>query len=245
MKKPVKMALIALAAVVVIGFVVNGFVSSVLSAAMSGILRTSVSIGSASLNPFTSTIDLRGIRVKNPKGFKDKLMLDAPQVACNLDLPSVFSDPIHFQAIILNVKEIVVVKNKEGVLNVNAIKPQAGESKKPAKQGSQKKLKIDRLVLTIGRVTYKDYTLGPEPIVQTFDINIQNREYHNIENPAGIGSLIMFEALKNTTLSRIANLDLGDFQADAQGLLKQGLGALDDSAGSLGSKAKEILNIFK
>ena len=108
------------------------------------------------------------------------------------------------------------------------------------------KLMIDKLSLSIGKVVYKDYSQGgQQPQVQTFDINIQNREYRNIDNPSAIVSLVMFEALTRTSLSRLANLDLDSFKEGGIQALSKGLGVVSDGTDVVQNTTKQLLNLIK
>ena len=53
-------------------------------------------------------------------------MLDIAEVGLDYDLPALLGGRLHFPLVILNLSEMVVVKNQDGVLNVDALKA-AGE----------------------------------------------------------------------------------------------------------------------
>lgn len=239
-----------LIALVIIAFTLlkNGIFQSVVSGAVSKATHVPVHIGGTNVSLIHTTIDLKNIRVNNPRSFPDKIMLDAPQIYINFDLPALFKGYAHFRDVKLDLKEFVVVKNAKGELNVDALKPKESEkqeSKKNKSEGKMPKLKIDRLSLTIGRVVYKDYSQGNQPSVQTFDINIKDRQYNNIDNIPGLVSLITFEALTRTSLSRLAGLDIGSFKSEASSLLGDSFGLVTDKANGLGDTAKGLLNLFK
>lgn len=231
----------------------NFLIQSALTSSISAATHVPVSIGSTDVSFLKSSIRLKDIKVKNPSGFKDPLMLHAPLVAIAFDPPAFFKGTAHFQEIALDLQEVVVVKNKDGKLNIDAVKPKEEDKAKQKKKdgeakakGKSPKLKIDKLTLSIGRVVYKDYSSGAkEPAVQTFDINIKNRLYTNIDNPSGIINLIMVEALTRTTLSRIAGLDVGVFKDGALGAVSGGLGVVGDGADALENTAKGIASLFK
>ena len=217
-------------AVVLIGFSVikNGLTQAVLSGALSKAAHVPVHIGSTHVGLASTTIDLKNIKVGNPRSFPEKLMVDAPEIYISFDLPGFFKGLAHFREVKLNLKEIVVIKNTNGDLNINALKP--SKEQKKTQSGEAPKLKIDKLSLTIGRVVFKDYSQGSPPKIQVFDINIQDRQYTHIENIPAVVSLVMFEALTRTSLSRLTDLDLGVFKA---------------GAGKVEETAKGILNLFK
>ncbi len=174
-------------------------------------------------------------------------MIDAPLVAINFDPGALWKGQLHFEEANLNLKEIVVIKNRAGQLNIDALKPSESEKKKakePSK-GEAPQLKIDKLFLSIGRVIYKDYSQGGSPKTEVFDVNIQNRIYTNIDDPGVIVSLIMFEALTRTTLSKLTNLDLSLFKDQAGGAPSGGLGIMGQGADKAEAAAQKILSLFK
>ena len=247
MNKIIKIVIVALAIFVGLGVVKNGFTQMVLSGALSKAAHVPVHIGSTHVQLLATTIDLKNIRINNPRSFPEKLMLSAPEVYISFDLPGLFKGLAHFREVKLNLKEIVVIKNASGELNINALKPSKNEKKTESgrPQGEAPKLMIDKLSLTIGRVIYKDYSQGGEPKTQVFDINIQDRQYTHIDNVQAVVSLVMFEALTRTSLSRLTSIDLDSFKGGAGDVLAQGLGLAGGVSGKAEETAKGILNLFK
>src|SRR3989338_748829 len=144
----------------------------------------------------------------------------------------------------LDLKELTVIKNRQGVLNIDVLKPSKHDEKAATTQ--KKKpfvLRIDKLTLTVGKVVYKDYSGGGEPRVQSFDIRINKRVYFHIDNPIALVSLIMKETLTRTALAKIVSLDV--FQEGARTVLSEGgdiLGkGLDVGAETVENTAKGIL----
>ena len=247
MNKIIKIVIIIAAVFIGFSVIKNGVTQAVLSGALSRAAHVPVHIGGTHVQLSSTTIDLKNIQILNPRSFPEKLMLDAPQVYISFDLPGLFKGLAHFREVKLNLKEIVVIKNAAGELNINALKPSEQEKKaQPAKtEGQAPKLMIDKLSLTIGRVIYKDYSQGGEPKAQVFDIDIQDRQYTHIDNAPAVVSLIMFEALTRTSLSKLTNLDIGGFKDGAGSVLTNGLGLAGGVAGKAENTAKNLLSLFK
>lgn len=256
MKKFVKILVVLLAIVVVLALLKNMIIQGVLASQISKAAHVPVSIGSTDARLLVSSIRLKDIQVKNPKGFKEKLMIDIPQIYIDFDPKAITKGVAHFEEVRLDLKEVVVVKNSAGVMNIDAVKPTPEEKAKQKedaarKQGSPKdkkgespKLQIDKLYLTIGRVIYKDYSAGGEPNIQEFNVNIRERLYTNIKNPSAVVSLIMFEVLTNTALSRLANLDISIFKDGAAGALAGSLGLVGDGVDTFEDTAKGLIKLF-
>ena len=247
MKNIIKIIVIIAAVLLGFSIIKNGFTQAVLGGALSKAAHVPVHIGSTHVQLSSTTIDLKNVQIHNPRSFPEKLMLDAPEIYISFDLPSLFKGLAHFREVKLNLKEIVVIKNASGELNINALKPSKNQKKaKSSKaQGEAPKLMIDKLSLTIGRVIYKDYSQGGAPTTQVFDINIQDRQYTDIDNAQAVVSLIMFEALTRTSLSRLTTIDLDSFKGGADDILTNGLGLTGDVAGKAEEAAKGLLNLFK
>ena len=245
MNKKAQLALIILGSLLVLSFIKNSIAGSAIQTAVQAVTHVPVKISSTNLSLVTTSISLKGVKIFNPSSYPDKLMLDAPEVAIHFDLPSYFKHELRFKEVKLNMKELVVIRNKDGSINVNELKPKETAKKKETQGKSAPKIKIDKLYLSIGKVVYKDYSMGSTPVVQTFDINMQNKEYRNINDLTVLTSLIMSEALMRTTLSKLANLDVAGFKDTAESALGKGLSLAGDTADTLESNAKNILGMFK
>lgn len=155
-------------------------------------------------------IGIKRLVLFNPRGFRDRVMLDMPEIYINYDLPAVIKGVIHLEDMRINVKEFTVVKNEKGELNLDSLKvvQASKEGGKPSERKEAKlpKVQIDNLQLKIGKVVYKDYSKGARPEVREFDVNIDEK-YNNIANPYAVVSLIVVKAMANTTISGMTGFD--------------------------------------
>ena len=78
---------------------------------------------------FRSKINIAGLRLYNPKGFEDKVMLDIPNIYIDYNLPAILKGKVYLQEVRFNLKEFTVVKNKEGRVNLNYLKPKRAKRK--------------------------------------------------------------------------------------------------------------------
>ncbi len=248
MKTVIKLVVALLVLLGVLGFFKNWIVRSAVSKAITSVAHVPVRIGATDVRLMATSILLKDIKVENPSGFPERGMLDIGQIYIDFESKDLGKGVAHFEELRLDLRELTVIRNRDGKLNIDSLKPTGGKSGKegkPAEKGNAPKLLIDRLYLSIGRVVYKDYSAGGAPEVQTFDINIKDRAYANVENPNEIMSLLMVEALTKTTLSRLADLDLDLFKDGASGVLSKGLGLVDDGTGTLQQTANNLLGLFK
>lgn len=250
--RKLKFVLVAVVVIVALNVLKNGIVQSVIAGGVSHATHLPVHIGSTNFSFLASSIRLKNLRVENPRGFPERLLADVPEIAIDFEPRDLLQGKAHFEEVKLDLREIVVVKGKDGRLNVDAVKPskeqreaekaKAREKAKP--KGRAPKLQIDKLTLSIGRVIYRDHSAGGKPSEQVFDINIKDRTYTNIDNPSVVVSLIMFEALTRTSIARLAGLDIDVFKDGAIGALAGGLGLVGDAAQGFEEQAKGLLNLF-
>jgi uncharacterized protein involved in outer membrane biogenesis len=178
-----------------------------------------------------SKVDITDMRLLNPAGFQDKVMIDIPKLRVDVELASFFKQRAHVETLELNLKELMVVRNKERKLNINSLtalgqKKKGG--KKPVKQKEAKQGKkapqvaIDKLILKIGKVTYKDYSLGGAPFTRTFTIGV-NEVYRNVTDLNELVMLIIVRALEGTGIAQLANFDLSTLKIDVNDILQKGV----------------------
>ena len=189
-------------------------------------------------------IDIEELKLYNPKGFEDPVMVDIPQVYVNYRMGAFFKKEVYLEEVRLHLKEFVVVKNKEGKLNLDSLtsigaakeaKEGAEEKKETTKDKSKAplpKIKIDLLKLKIDKVYYKDYSQGDTPTVKEFDVNI-DATYENITDPQALVNIIVIKALANTTISSLTNFDLGSLADGLKGNVK-GIGGILSGLGGNG-----------
>ncbi len=164
-----------------------------------------------------NVLGIRGLKLENPSGFQDRIMVDLPEIYVNYDLNALLQQKIHLKEVRLELKEFVVVKDQQGKLNLDALKVvQQSKGQQPAaekpKAGKAPDIQIDLLQLKVGKVVYKDYSGGGDPRVQEFPVNIDER-YENITNVQAFGALVVSRALMNTAVAKLTNLNLDAMQS--------------------------------
>ena len=174
-----------------------------------------------------SAVGVRGLRLGNPPGFSDPVMIDIPEVYVDYDLGAFLKQRVHLEEVRLHLKELVVVRNQQGQLNLNSLKPIQESKQQPRGQAATRpsqqaipEIQIDRLHLQIGKVVYKDYTARGAPLIQEFPINLDEWHQH-ITNPTVLAGLIVSRALMKTSIARVTGFDLGPLQAQVSEQLTQ------------------------
>jgi len=197
MQKKIKILLLAAAVLIGFCFLRDFLVKSLIGTITAHITGAPTRVGGLSLSIVRQTLKISNLKMYNPKGFPDGILVDIPKVQASADMFALLKGKMHLKQLDLEIKEIIMVKNKEGKLNVDSLKvvdDQAGgeEKKKPVKQFS---LQIDMLGLGMGRVVSKDYTGGVEPIIKVYDVNLK-KSYKNIAGARQLVALIISEPLK-------------------------------------------------
>lgn len=264
MKKKVKKIIIIIisavfAVIIALFFAKNMIAKASVSAGVKAMTGLELSISSMNVGIFKTLISINELQLHNPAGFTDELMVDAPEIYVDYNLGAFFKGRVHLEEIRLVLKEFTVIKNEKGELNLDALKTvkeeekveEKGEVDSKEEETKMPEFQIDVLVLKIGKVVYKDYSKGTPPKVREFNVNIDER-FENVTDPRTLANLIIVKALKNTTIARLTNFDLGSLQDGVAKKLKgvTGLsqGTVDkakDAAGKALDKIKKILPFGK
>jgi hypothetical protein len=222
-RKIIVIPAIVFAILIALFFGKNVVIKTSVTAGVKAMTGLKLSIRSMNIGVFKSLIGINGLQLHNPQGFEDDLMIDLPEIYVDYNLGAFMKGKTHLEEIRLHVKELIVVKNEAGELNLNSLKvvkaaedEKGGEEETEKGDGAKEKTKmpdiqIDLLALRIDRVIYKDYSKGTSPKVKEFNVNIDER-YENITDPQSLGRLIIVKALKNTTIASLANFDIGKLQ---------------------------------
>lgn len=148
-------------------------------------------------------IHIKDIVVLNPDNFQDKMMLYIPEIYIDYDLSSIFKKKIRLNDVRIDIKEFTVIKAQDGKTNIDSIKDlkKKSDSSQKQKKSTSKSLnlQIDKLSLKIGKIIYKDYSKGEEPVISEYKINLDS-SYKNLTNPRQIMRIIAAKAIINTAI---------------------------------------------
>ncbi len=210
------------------------------------------SIDSLQVGLFSTAVGVKGLKIKNPSKYPEKLMLDMPEIYIDYKLSDILKGKMHLEVIRLHMQTFNVVKAEDGSLNIQSI--QALQQGKPAPSGKQDpkapagptpKLQIDLLELQIGKVIYTDYTKNP-PAKQEYDVNI-NERYEHITDPYTFAGLLVSRALFKTSIAKLANFDLQGLEAGVKQALsastEQLLNEVTQGVGLAGQTSKQAVDI--
>ncbi|MFB3919514.1 MAG: hypothetical protein ACE14U_05535 [Candidatus Velamenicoccus archaeovorus] len=205
MKKILLIVVIVLIALPVIAVLRDQIIKNTVTITTTQVTGAPVSIDSFSLGVIRQTVTIKGFKLYNPPGFPKELFVDMPTVHVAFVLGDILKKKIHFKEIEIALKELVIIKDKEGKMNVDALKvaeaPQRPKGETTRKQPTgQLPLQIDLLKLSIGKIVYKDYSKGETPKIQIYDLGYKQKTYRNITSAQQLVALILSEAMKNTAI---------------------------------------------
>ncbi len=224
-KKLINIVIIVLAVMLVLGVTKDVLLKVSIEKGTEVVTGLKLDIKSLRVGVVKTLIEIKDLKLYNPKGYKDAVMLNMPEIYVDYDFAAVIKGNIYLPVVRIHMEEFLVVKNEKGELNLDALKvvkeEKSGEEVPASKKKSGKapEIKIDYLQLRIGKVIYKDYSAGGKPKVSEYNINI-NEVYKDIDNPSKIVSIIVVKALMNTTIGKLTGFDLGPLQGIAGDSLK-------------------------
>ncbi|MFC1510399.1 AsmA family protein [Candidatus Omnitrophota bacterium] len=208
-----KVLIVLLIVVVVFAFTKNFIIKTAITTIGSSVLGAPVKVKSFSLSFLRQKMRIKGFEIHNPKGFPKGVLIDIEEVGADLDVGALLGGKLHIPLIIVDLNNMIVIKNADGVMNVDALKVAQApkdepskkkvEKKKEGKKSKPPKLQIDELRLNIGDVIFKDYTKGAEPDVQAFDVGLKDEVFTNITSPEQLAALIMTAAMGKTAIEGV------------------------------------------
>lgn len=225
----------------------NALVKMAVIGGAKAITGLNVHVSRMDLGLLKTSVGIQGLRVGNPPGFTEPVMVDLPEIYVDYRLGSLLSGKPHFDVVRLHLDTLTVEKNAQGQINLNSIKAlQQAPPQKPAGPAAPKApapaFVIDRLQLKIGRVVYKDFSKGGAPQTRDFAVNI-DEEFKHVTNPYTFAGLIVSRALMKTTLSQLGalgDIDVKALQADVTNALKASAADLLPTAEAMGRTAEDV-----
>jgi len=213
MKKILIILGIVALSIVALAFAKDQILRGVIASTTTAVTGAPTKIDHFALRVFKNSVHIKGFKMYNPEGFPKEVFVDIPEVEIDLNVGALLKKKIHIQKVTLDLNEVVIIKNKEGKLNIDALKVAEAEDKTPAKTEEKKEapkkksepipMQIDELNLNLGRVIYKDFTKGDTPKIDVYEIGIKDKKYKNITSAQQLVFIIMSEPLKHTAIQGV------------------------------------------
>lgn len=120
-RKPLVIVAIAAAALVGLVLLKNVIAQAALVGGVQALTGLRVSVGGMDVGLLRTSIGIRGVRIANPRGFTDPVMVDLPELYVDYRLLPLLTGRVHLDEVRLHLREVVVEKNAAGWLNLTAI----------------------------------------------------------------------------------------------------------------------------
>lgn len=168
-------------------------------------LGINITIKELEFSPFLAHIGLNGITVHNPPGFPED------ELAYIESLHFVY-DPVemitrrkpNIYLVALDLKRLNIAKNKRGKINIKELIPVKDDT---AAAAAKAPFYFDVLVLSVGKVTYSDYS-GKNKKEYTYTIGLKNAAFVGLKDENAVVRMIIFKALENTRIGKLINLTI-------------------------------------
>lgn len=194
MKKKFILILVCFLALIIFCVLRDFMIKQVITFTASNIVGVPTHIGGFSLSIIRQSVKITDFKMYSPKDFPQDAMVDISLLRVSYDILPLIRGKIHLKELTLDLKEMGLIKNKEGKLNVDSLK--LSESKdKPQKPTKQMPMQIDLVNLNITRVVNKDYSVSGPTAIKVYDIGIK-KTYKNITSAQQLAALIITEPLK-------------------------------------------------
>jgi hypothetical protein len=193
--------LVILLALVVLAAMKDFLIKTAIETASPNIVGAKVKMGSFSLGVFSRKVHITDFKLYNPPGFPDQVLVDMREVSMEADIPQLLKGRMHFPMVVFNMNNMVIVKNKEGKLNVDSLK--IVQEQMAANKGKPMKLpafKIDVLDLNLGKVVFEDYTHAPPVHIDAYDVGIKDQKIRDINGIPKLVTVVIVDALKPTAI---------------------------------------------
>jgi hypothetical protein len=154
--------------IVALYFSLNKIVEKGITTFGSQITLTEVTLEESNISLFSGEGELKGLVIGNPKGFSSNNALSLDRIKVSVDVKSIFTDNILIKQILIDGPKITYElagkkSNIQAILN-NIDSPEKKEEKvektESKKKGSQKKVIIDLLKITNGKISLAMTGLG-------------------------------------------------------------------------------------
>ena len=140
------------------------------------------------------TIVIKGLKVYNPRGFINEPLLVMPLIAAQYDPDALFQRKIHLIQLKIALRELVVAINEKGAVNVDQLAVMHNQPQKNA--APLPEFKVDKLVLSVGRVVTKNYVHDESAARAGVDLGMRERTYNNITSVSQLAVVILQDTMK-------------------------------------------------
>lgn len=175
-------------------------------------LRVSLENVTVSTWSFQPTIRIKNLGLWNPPHFPDEPFLTFPEILVQVYPKTAFEPTVRFREVRVDLSDASLVKNKEGKINAVVLaqsfqEDAAPEANTPAPSPSsapeKKHIHIERLLLSIGTIRYRDAASTREGLA--VDAGIKDKEFQNVTDLKTVARAVTREILQSAMRAAAMN----------------------------------------
>ena len=169
---------------------------------MEGIIGAPVKIGEISFDAKNETLYMKNFQVYNPKGFNsEEKLAQVSLISVKHDLKDLIENKkFHIVELKIEMDTLAVTKNADGVMNVDNLKISQED---PKDSGL---IQIDKLVLSIGAVVYKEIHRSGKVHEEIYRVDIKDKNFEDLPSAEHVVAKILVESLSHTAIKGAAIL---------------------------------------
>ncbi len=200
-------------------------------------------VESLAVNPFTGTVELRGLVVTNPPTYPVRDFVQLRRFHADAEVFSLLTDRPVFTSVVLDVAKVTLVKRDGGQTNAGAFQGNlvslGADPALPVPVRPARGVLIRRLTVHIDEVVIEDHA-GQVPVVQDYKLGF-NQTYLDVTGvkqllaPAALSGLMPVGVALDGLLPGALGRALGETMKDAA---KSGAGLLKAAGHKTGEKIK-------
>jgi hypothetical protein len=226
------------------------FLPLVLTAQLQQRTGFAATVESLAVNPFTGTVELRGLVLRNPPGFPVRDFVRLREFSAVAEVFSLLSDRPVFTSIRLDLADITLVKREDGRTNAEAFQgkpgPAAAAGAEPPAARPPRRFLIRRLSVRVDRLVIADHSARP-PVVHEYPLGL-DQTYRDVTDVKQLFAPAVLQSLApvGAVLNGLVPGDLGRaLNGAVKGAAKAGEGWLKAAGRKAGEKAKEYLDALE
>ncbi|MDP8258207.1 MAG: hypothetical protein P9L90_02110 [Candidatus Aadella gelida] len=139
------------------------------------------------LRPFEGSMAIKGFKIFNPSGYKEKILADVSLVLLDFKIKTLFEPGAYFDKIELHIDKLNLIRDKEGTINIARM-----EGFGSPKEKSEKPFLADKYIIEIEKVYYIDRTKEVGKQIKEIDIN-ERWEFDNVQDPDNLINVVIYK----------------------------------------------------
>jgi len=184
-------------------------------------------VQSAHIDLVKPSVSINGLKLHNPPGFRDKTMMNVPEIYIEIDPISILSGRIHLREVSFHISDFYIIRRYNGTLNLAGLKQSQKADGKQNLPGKGRGVFIDRLDLEIDKIFYKDYTADEFAITTGYDLYLK-QSFTNIDGEKSLFELLIFKSLIGTAFQSLSEFDFEAMDSGMSAIKEMMSGAASD-----------------